>query len=238
MLNDVLIPLDQELLLLLNGSRSVYFDRLIDLLTTASTWIPLYVALLLMVVKNNASIRQVLFIIVCATLCVLLAGTVGLHITDQSLQKQQIEKTMVARLRPTHDPTIGILVDVVDGYRGGKYGFFSAHAANTMSIAVYFSLLVRHKVFTLMMVGWSLLNCYTRLYLGVHYPIDILVGLTWGTLVGLLIWLVQRRFTTTLNSGFISSQFTSTGYRLCDIDLVNVVLLLIYFYALIVSCWA
>ena len=228
MLNDVLIPLDQELLLLLNGSRSVYFDRLIDQLTTASTWIPLYVALLLMVVKNNASIRQVVFIIVCATLCVLLAGTVdGMFV-----------KPMVARLRPTHDPTIGILVDVVDGYRGGKYGFFSAHAANTMSIAVYFSLLVRHKVFTLMMVGWSLLNCYTRLYLGVHYPIDILVGLTWGTLVGLLIWLVQRRFTTTLNSGFISSQFTSTGYRLCDIDMVNVVLLLIYFYALIVSCWA
>lgn len=228
MLNDVLIPLDQELLLLLNGSRSVYFDRLIDQLTTASTWIPLYVALLLMVVKNNASIRQVAFIIVCATLCVLLAGTVD----------DMFVKPMVARLRPTHDPTIGILVDVVDGYRGGKYGFFSAHAANTMSIAVYFSLLVRHKVFTLMMVGWSLLNCYTRLYLGVHYPIDILVGLTWGTLVGLLIWLVQRRFTTTLNSGFISSQFTSTGYRLCDIDMVNVVLLLIYFYALIVSCWA
>ena len=215
MLNDVLIPLDQELLLLLNGSRSVYFDRLIDQLTTASTWIPLYVALLLMVVKNNASIRQVVFIIVCATLCVLLAGTVD----------DMFVKPMVARLRPTHDPTIGILVDVVDGYRGGKYGFFSAHAANTMSIAVYFSLLVRHKVFTLMMVGWSLLNCYTRLYLGVHYPIDILVGLTWGTLVGLLIWLVQRRFTTTLNSGFISSQFTSTGYRLCDIDMVNVVLL-------------
>lgn len=228
MLNDVLIPLDQELLLLLNGSRSVYFDRLIDQLTTASTWIPLYVALLLMVVKNNASIRQVVFIIVCATLCVLLAGTVD----------DMFVKPMVARLRPTHDPTIGILVDVVDGYRGGKYGFFSAHAANTMSIAVYFSLLVRHKVFTLMMVGWSLLNCYTRLYLGVHYPIDILVGLTWGTLVGLLIWLVQRRFTTTLNSGFISSQFTSTGYRLCDIDMVNVVLLLICFYALIVSCWA
>ena len=107
MLNDVLIPLDQELLLLLNGSRSVYFDRLIDQLTTASTWIPLYVALLLMVVKNNASIRQVVFIIVCATLCVLLAGTVD----------DMFVKPMVARLRPTHDPTIGILVAVVDGYR-------------------------------------------------------------------------------------------------------------------------
>ena len=57
MLNDVLIPLDQDLLLLLNGSRSVYFDRLIDQLTTASTWIPLYVALLLMVVKNNYSLK-------------------------------------------------------------------------------------------------------------------------------------------------------------------------------------
>ena len=222
------VQLDHQLLLWINGFHTPFLDGIVPIFTHAATWIPMYVALFWLVIKSNQTVTQIATIVACAGLCVLLTGTLD----------DMFVKPMVARLRPTHNPTIGILVNTVDGYRGGLYGFFSAHAANTMSIAVYFSLLVRHKVFTLMMVGWSLLNCYTRLYLGVHYPIDILVGLTWGTLVGLLIWLVQRRFTTTLNSGFISSQFTSTGYRLCDIDMVNVVLLLIYFYALIVSCWA
>ena len=222
------VQLDHQLLLWINGFHTPFLDGIVPIFTHAATWIPMYVALFWLVIKSNQTVTQIATIVACAGLCVLLTGTLD----------DMFVKPMVARLRPTHNPTIGILVNTVDGYRGGLYGFFSAHAANTMSIAVYFSLLVRHKVFTLMMVGWSLLNCCTRLYLGVHYPIDILVGLTWGTLVGILIWLVQRRFTTTLNSGFISSQFTSTGYRLCDIDMVNVVLLLIYFYALIVSCWA
>ena len=90
----------------------------------------------------------------------------------------------MARWRPTHDPQIGILVDVVNGYRGGNYGFFSAHAANTFSLAVFFSLLTRNRILSYFLISWSLVNCWTRMYLGVHYPGDILVGLLWGGLVG------------------------------------------------------
>ena len=225
MLNDVLIPLDQDLLLLLNGSRSVYFDRLIDQLTTASTWIPLYVALLLMVVKNNASFRQVVFIIVCATLCVLLAGTVD----------DMFVKPMVARLRPTHDPTIGILVDVVDGYRGGKYGFFSAHAANTFSLAVFVSLLVRSRLMTVSLVAWSLVNCYTRMYLGLHYPSDILCGLLWGGLSALVSYMLYLRIFLRLSpvNNYVSSHYTCTGYSYNDIDNVMLVLMLTLAYTLL-----
>ena len=120
-----------------------------------------------------------------AGLCVLLAGAV-----DDS-----IVKPLVARWRPTHDPEIGVLVDVVNGYRGGNYGFFSAHAANTFSIAMFFSLLMRHRLFVCFMVAWSLINCWTRLYLGVHYPGDITVGLCWGALVGYTVYRLYCRVT-------------------------------------------
>jgi len=178
---DELIQLDKQLLLMVNGSDSSFFDNVIMTLTTAQTWIPLYVGLLFLVLRNNRKVREVLLIFAAAGLCVALAGAVD----------DGIVKPLVARWRPTHDPEIGHLVDTVNGYRGGNYGFFSAHAANTFSIAIFFSLLVRQRLLTIFMVIWSLTNCYTRLYLGVHYPGDITVGLLWGGLVG---WVVYRFF--------------------------------------------
>ena len=175
-----LIHFDKQLLLAVNGSDSLLLDYIIMTLTTATTWIPLYLSLLYVVLKSNAR-REVLFIVASAALCVLLAGTVD----------DTIVKPLVARWRPTHDPEIGALVDVVDNYRGGNYGFFSAHAANTFSIALFFSLLMRKRLFVITMLCYSLINCYTRLYLGVHYPGDITVGLIWGALVG---WSVYRFF--------------------------------------------
>lgn len=176
-----IIHLDKQLLLMVNGSDSVFLDSLIMTLTTATTWIPLYMALLYVVIMANRSTKGVLTVMLAAGLCVLLAGGFD----------DLLVKPMVARWRPTHDPEIGALVDVVNGYRGGNYGFFSAHAANTFSLAVFLSLLMRQRLFTIVMVVWSLTNCYTRLYLGVHYPGDITVGLLWGGFVG---WLVYRLY--------------------------------------------
>ena len=178
-----IIQFDKQLLLMVNGSDSLYLDNLILFLTNALTWIPLYVGLLYVVIKSNKTYRDVLLILCAAGLCVLLAGTID----------DEIVKPLVARWRPTHDPEIGHLVDVAKGYRGGNYGFFSAHAANTFSIAIFFSLLMRQRMLTFFLVGWSLLNCYTRLYLGVHYPGDITVGLLWGGFVGWFVhWLYCR----------------------------------------------
>lgn len=228
MIPDSLIQLDKELLLMVNGSDSLFVDGLALTLTAAVTWIPLYISLFYVVLRNNESMRQIILILCCAALCVILAGTI-----DDS-----IVKPYVARPRPTHDVQIGMLVDIVDGYRGGAYGFFSAHAANTFSIAVFFSLLIRNSALSVMLVLWSLINCWTRMYLGVHYPGDILCGLLWGGLVGSFVYylycVVNRRFSTGMK--FISSQYTSSGYQCGDAHVVINVLSFTFIYALVRAC--
>ena len=225
---DTIIQMDKQLLLAINGSDSLFVDYLAKTLTTAATWIPLYVSLFYVVVKNNDNFRRIICILTCAGLCVLFAGTVD----------DLLVKPLVARLRPTHDFQIGMLVDTVDGYRGGKYGFFSAHAANTFSIAVFFSLIMRSRIVTLLLVGWSLTNCWTRLYLGVHYPLDILCGLLWGGSVGTGIYFLYRYVDRRLlhsENDYVSSKYTSSGYRYSDIYIVALVLSLTLIYCILRS---
>lgn len=226
---DAIIELDRQLLLFTNGSPSLYLDGLVKTLTTAATWIPLYVSLVYVVIHNNDTMGRIFFTIACALLCPLLAGAV-----DDGLVKP-----MVARWRPTHDPVIGSIVDVVNGYRGGSFGFFSAHACNTFSLAVFFCWLVRSKLLSACLVLWSLTNCWTRLYLGVHFPGDILCGLIWGAVSGSLAYVVYsygnrhlfRRYSQT-----VSSPYTSTGYLRADADVVATVLVLTFIYALLKAC--
>lgn len=181
-----IIQFDKQLLLMLNGSDSTFLDWVVMTLTNAKTWIPLYLSLLYVVIKVNRNVREVLIILAAAGLCVLLAGTID----------DEIVKPLVARWRPGHDPEIGHLVDTVDNYRGGRYGFFSAHASNTFSLALFFSLLMRQRMLTIALISWSLVNCWTRMYLGVHFPGDITVGLIWGALMGWLVYRIYLRFAT------------------------------------------
>ena len=141
------IALDKQLLLAVNGSDSLFLDSLVKTLTTATTWIPLYVALLYVVIKNSNNMKKVLLILGCAILCVLLAGSID----------DMLVKPLVARWRPARDPEIGMAVDIVNGYRGGRFGFFSAHASNTFSIAIFFALLIRSRLLSVTMIIWSLL---------------------------------------------------------------------------------
>ena len=227
---ETLIELDKQLLLSLNGSESLFFDGLVKTLTATPTWIPLYVALFWLVLKNNDKAWKVLLVVGCAVICLLLAGSVD----------DMLVKPGVARWRPTRDGEIGYLVDIVNGYRGGRFGFFSAHASNTFSIAVFFALLIRSRVLSVSLILWSLMNCWTRLYLGVHYPGDILCGLLWGAFVGFLAWLFHQRVTLYVQQGlkgdYVSSQYTSTGYQHTHVDAVVVVLAFSLFYAVIRAC--
>lgn len=225
---DTLIQYDKDMLLAMNGSDSLFVDGLATVLTAASTWIPLYIALFYLVLRNNDNVRQILLVVAGAGACVVLAGTVD----------DAIVKPLVARLRPTHNPEIGILVDTVNGYRGGKYGFFSAHAANTFSLAVYFCLIVRNHLFSVSMILWSLINCWTRIYLGVHYPSDILCGVLWGGIVGFAVWYGYNclQCGAEHKSEYVSSQYTSTGYQKSDISIVFCAFAFIFVYVIGRAC--
>ena len=220
---------DKQLLLAVNGSDSLYLDRLVRTLTHGATWIPLYLSLFYVVLNNNNNVRKVLSVVGTVALCYLLAGAVD----------DGIIKPTVARWRPTHDPEIGMLVDVVDGYRGGKYGFFSAHACNTFSVAVLFFWFVRSRLLTVMLIIWSFINCWTRLYLGVHFPGDILVGLIWGAISATIVYYLYYRLTRKTNTSnrLISSHYTVTGYQRSDCDIPVVIFSFTLIFALIKACF-
>ena len=225
-----IIDFDKQLLLLLNGSESLFLDSLVVTLTNAWTWVPLYISLLVVVIKNSESALKVLLIMGSAGLCVLFAGTID----------DTIVKPLVGRWRPTRDPEIGLLVDIVDGYRGGNYGFFSAHAANTFSIAIFFCWLIRSRLLSIALVLWSFTNCWTRLYLGVHFPGDILVGLCWVALVGTGMYFLYRHFSARFvwTTSYTSLAYTKTGFNRNDSDIPVCVLVFTLIYAVLRACLA
>lgn len=205
--------LDRQLLEFFNGSNSVFLDSVAITFTSGLTWIPLYVALLYLVIKNSENMAQFGLIVGSVLLCMLLSDGVA----------EYLVKPYVGRLRPSADPAVKYLIDVVGNYRESTtFSFPSAHAANTAAVAVFFSLLVRNKSLSVMLLLWSVLNCWTRLYLGVHYPGDILVGFLWGIISAVVSYGAYRtiyfRLRPRLN--YISSQYTSTGYNHEDIDIV------------------
>ncbi|MBQ6682316.1 MAG: phosphatase PAP2 family protein [Prevotella sp.] len=220
-----LLEIDRQLLLAFNGSGSLFIDSLVLVLTNAYTWIAFCLALAYLVIKNNGKWSQIMLVVAASGLCILLS----------SLVAEGVVKPYVARLRPSLDPSVCNMLHLAKGYTASGYSFFSAHAANTFSIAVFFSLLVRSRVFTIFIMAWSLLNAWTRLYLGVHYPSDVIVGLAYGAFVGIMVYLIFMKLymIVTDKLHFISSQYTRTGYGFSDIDIVHNVLLLTIVYAVI-----
>ena len=188
---DSIISLDTQLTLLLNGSDCLFIDNLAISATKTTTWIPLGLLLLYVLVRQK-NWKNLLLVILCIALAITLADQMA----------SGVFKPLVGRLRPSHNPELEGIIDLVNGYRGGRYGFFSSHAANTCAVAVFLSLLFRHKIFTLLICSWTLLNCWTRLYLGVHYVGDITVGLIWGAIVG---WTVYKLY------NFLFTKFVSTN---------------------------
>lgn len=170
--------MDAYLTLLINGSDSAYVDAIAMLATKVWVWIPLYCVILLAVLRNFDR-RRAMIIIAALIFTVVICDQVA----------SSIFKPLVCRLRPSHDPELAGLIDIVDGYKGGRYGFFSSHAANTMGITTLLGLLLRQRVTIFALAFWSLLNCWTRVYLGLHFVGDITVGLIFGAIVGYLVYL-------------------------------------------------
>ena len=198
---DYLLQLDEKITLAINGSHSILLDHLALIITSTIAWVPLGVFLLWHVYRNY-NLRTMLYVLIGLGLCVFLADTIS----------SGFFKPFVERFRPTRDPELMYVVKVVEGYRGGRYGFFSSHAANTCSVALFLGLLFRNKILYYLLAFFTLSNCWSRVYLGVHYFGDIIVGLLCGVIVG---WCVYRLY---MRCGGVL--LTKDSYSLVEIQII------------------
>ena len=172
--------IDADALLAVNGLHDMFQDAFWWMVT--AKWSSLLLVLALAWILLHQNRRHALLVLAMLVLSILVADQVS----------SGLIKHLVERLRPTHDPSLESMVHVINGYRGGLYGFVSSHAANSFAIATLLALVMRHRVVTLSMFTWALLQCYSRVYLGVHYPGDILGGIIVGVLAGWLVWQLMR----------------------------------------------
>ena len=174
--------IDQSVFFFLNGFHNQFFDTFFWYATKGLTYLPLYLIALWLAYKQFGKKFWLLFLFVVLTFL----------LTDQSCD---LIKQTVCRLRPTYNPDIASLVHIVNGYRGGDYGFPSAHACNTFGMAVFLYGVMRPKRWglTLAFFTWATVMSYSRIYLGVHYLSDILCGAALGASIGLGMVFVVRK---------------------------------------------
>ncbi len=213
---DKLIELDKYWLLSLNGSDSLFWDGFMMIYTSTAVWFPLAAMLLYVLIKNNTS--KQLFLLLAMILLVFVL-TDGISST--------ICKPLFARFRPTNDPEIMYFVDVVNNYRRALYGFMSSHAANSFGIATFTMLLIRNKTLSLSLILWALLTGYSRIYLGVHYPGDVIFGSIVGILSGIAVYTLYKYLCRRMKFNaqeWISTKYTKSGYLVSDVHMLLAVL--------------
>lgn len=174
---DSLIQLDQSLFLWLNGLHSSWLDPFMWAISSKTLWIPLYAYMLFLIIRRYQWQSWIILLLV-ALLIVL------------SDQGSVLIKNSVMRFRPTHEPAIKQLVHILHNYRGGSYGFVSSHATNSFALATFTAFLIRpiYRSYPLWILLWASIVSYSRIYLGVHYPGDILGGALLGIGLGMAMW--------------------------------------------------
>ena len=175
---------DHEFFLFLNSFHNPFWDYIMTLFTITQVWIPFYLIILAIIVKKYE--RKSLLIILSVILLILFAD-----------QFAGILKHSIKRLRPSQDPEISLLAHLFYN-TGGLYGFVSAHSANALSFATFSILLFKNRLYTIFIIPWAIMIAYTRIYLGVHYPGDVLGGAILGILIGFgiykLLLLLEAKF--------------------------------------------
>lgn len=178
---DQLIFIDKKLFLFLNGLHNGYWDCFFQIFTSTITWMPLYIAIAWVFFKNQRiqGIVSIFFLAIVVLICDQLASSVC--------------KPVFERLRPSHDEIMQYMVHLLGGRRGGSFGFISSHAANTFGIFTFIALTIRNKWLSVTLFVWALINCYSRIYVGLHYPLDLIAGALVGCFVGIIMYQVYLR---------------------------------------------
>lgn len=176
-----LIDKDQQWFVFLNGLGSAAWDPFWRALSDKWVALPLYALLLYLVVREIGWKRTLLFLVF-----------VGVLITCTD-QLANFFKYGIQRLRPCHEPDLEGMVRLVKDSCGGRFGYFSAHAANSFALASFFAAFWgrRRLLWVVLLLSWALLVAYSRIYLGVHYPLDVLSGALAGVFLG---WLFARLY--------------------------------------------
>ncbi|MDP2113962.1 MAG: phosphatase PAP2 family protein [Bacteroidota bacterium] len=181
--------IDQTLLLFLNSFHNSFWDKANILWTSKEIWYPFYALMLYFIIKKYR--RNSIYIIIILALAI--------AVSDQF---SGLIKDLTQRLRPTHDPNLnGLIHNIVN--KGGLYGFFSAHAANSFTVAAFTTFLFRNRWYSMLIFIWAIVVSYTRIYLGLHFPLDILTGCVWGILTGFaaykaILWIQKKYFKSML----------------------------------------
>ncbi len=173
--------IDAQWLLAINGWHGSYMDSFMWLVSKPLSWTLIGIAAIYVTARRGW--RSALLLVLAIGLAVLVADQVSSHLI----------KPLVERLRPTHEPSLEGLVHVVRDYRGGMYGFVSSHAANAFAIALLLGMIMPRRVAMWALMAWACLQCYSRMYLGVHYPGDILGGMVVGLLAGAVAYWLWRK---------------------------------------------
>ena len=180
---DFLTRIDTELFLFLNGLHVYWLDPVMTFISGKITWAPFYIVLLYLVIKKYK--KQSILIIIGIVLLIVCSDQVS----------SGIFKPIFERPRPCHNEAIKDLVYLPNGHCGGAYGFISSHACNAFALASFLTLLLKkhYKKIAWVMFTWAILVAYSRIYMGVHYPGDIVVGAAVGILIGFVLGIVANK---------------------------------------------
>lgn len=177
---DWLIEIDKELLLAINGWNSSFLDPIMVFITNKWSGIPIYAVLLFMIFyKRNLKVAILMFFSIIITFA--LTDWLGVHMFKRTFE----------RLRPCWDPTTRDLIRLLE-YRGGKFGFISNHAANYFGLAMISSGVLKKRWYTIFIFCWAAAVAYSRIYVGKHFPGDVICGAMLGILVGYLVLMGYR----------------------------------------------
>jgi len=176
--------IDTEVFLSINGAHNTFFDFIMFWASDKWIWIPLYLFFIWLLYKHYG--KKVWLFIPMAVLVIFITDQTSVHLF----------KNIFHRLRPCHESSLAGLIHLVKDHCGGQYGFISSHAANSFALATYLSLLLGKKIryFTLLTLLWASLLAYSRVYLGVHYPGDVIVGGIWGAGIGASTYIISLKF--------------------------------------------
>lgn len=167
---------DIQLFVFLNGLNSPFWDQIMWWFSGKLFWIPMYLIIIAYIIyKQKWKAIITLFFI---ALVVTLADQISVHAFKEVFQ----------RLRPCHNLELKSIVHLVNNKCGGQYGFVSSHAANTFAVAFFLNMLIKNKYFSIFIVFWAAVVSYSRIYLGVHFPLDVICGAALGSIIGILIY--------------------------------------------------